>query len=232
MLATSLHPRVDASSRIRFVNAKIYTGDTDPPFLGEVLVVGNRIAAVKSGSVDESPSDGEEVVDCEGCVLMPGLVEGHAHITFNDSFDFKIPPEEHTLIAMHNARKLLDAGFTSAYSAASAKLRTEVVIRDEINAGRIPGPRLLAAGVNTATSFSPPGLGVTRRAPAGPEITPSGGLGAGTTVGLHESDTFGYVADGAAAVAAAARLCLAQGVDSIKLNISGEEAAPPSALMR
>lgn len=89
---------------------------------------------------------------------MPGLVDGHAHISFNDSFDFDIPPEEHTLIAMHGARKLLDAGlslifvgiivifpgFTSAFSAASAKIRLDVVIRNEINSGQIFGPRLKA----------------------------------------------------------------------------------------
>ena len=57
---------------------------------------------------------------------------------------------------MHNAKLLLDSGFTSVYSAASAKPRIEVVIRNEINAGRIPGPRLRAAS---------------------PEITSTGGLG-------------------------------------------------------
>ncbi len=46
------------------------------------------------------------------------------------------PPEEHVFVTMHNARKMLEAGFTSLYSAASSKPRTEVVVRNEINAGR------------------------------------------------------------------------------------------------
>ena len=66
------------------------------------------------------------------------------------------PPEEHTLIAARNARVLLDHGFTGAYSAASAKLRIDVVIRNAIEAGELPGPRLRACG---------------------PEITVTGGLG-------------------------------------------------------
>ena len=49
----------------------------------------------------------DQVLDLKGCTLMPGMVEGHAHISFPDSFDFSIPPEEHTLIAARGAKKLL-----------------------------------------------------------------------------------------------------------------------------
>ena len=100
------------------------------------------------------------MIDALGMTLMPGLVEGHAHLSFcgatknTDLGD--IPPEEHVIETLHNARKLLDAGFTSAYSAASAKLRLDVVVRNEVNSGRSPGPRIRAAS---------------------PEITVTGGLG-------------------------------------------------------
>ena len=43
-----------------------------------------------------------------------------------------LPPEEHTLLTARNAKALLDHGFTSAYSAASAKLRLDIVIRNAI----------------------------------------------------------------------------------------------------
>lgn len=66
--------------------------------------------------------------------------------------------EEHTLITARNAKKLLMAGFTSAFSAASAKIRLEVAVRNAINTGVIDGPRLLAAS---------------------PEFTATGGLGYG-----------------------------------------------------
>ena len=114
-----------------------------------------------------------------GMTLMPGLVEGHAHITFvngarpTDLGD--TPPEEHTLIAARNARVLLDHGFTGAYSAASAKLRIDVVIRNAIEAGELPGPRLRACG---------------------PEITVTGGLGDERRA--HQfRDSFAMFADGA-----------------------------------
>ena len=63
--------------------------------------------------------------------LMPGLVEGHVSPSFGNavaSTDLgDLPPEEHTLLTARNAKTLLDHGFTSAYSAASAKLRLDIV---------------------------------------------------------------------------------------------------------
>ena len=74
------------------------------------------------------PAQGHEPITFEAVrAALPGLVEGHAHLSFcgaqrnTDLGD--IPPEEHTIATLHNAKTLLDAGFTSAYSAASAKLR-------------------------------------------------------------------------------------------------------------
>src|SRR3546814_18197956 len=91
---------------------------------------------------------------------MPGHCEPHAHITYPDMLKLKelgeTPPEEHVFVTMHNAQKMLNAGFTSLYSAASSKLRTEIVVRNEINSGRIVGPRFRAAS---------------------PEIVATGGLG-------------------------------------------------------
>ena len=55
-----------------------------------------------------------------------------------------MPVEEHVLMTMHNAKLALDMGFTSVIGAASAKPRLDIVIRNEINAGKIPGPRMLA----------------------------------------------------------------------------------------
>ena len=78
---------------------------------------------------------------------MPGLIESHSHLTFLDTPDLEslgyMPPEEHTLRTAKNAKKMLDQGFTACNSAASAKARLDVVIRNAINAGDIPGPRTL-----------------------------------------------------------------------------------------
>lgn len=146
--------------------------------------------------------------------LMPGMIEGHAHITFinaappTDLGD--TPPEEHTLIAARNARLLLDHGFTGTYGAASAKLRIDVVIRNAINAGELPGPRMKACG---------------------PEITVTGGLGDERRA--HQfRDSFAMVADGPDEVLKLARLCIREGVDSIKLNISRDDYTRTGSLPR
>ena len=87
---------------------------------------------------------------------MPGMVEGHCHPSFTGvSMPFHlgmIPPEEHTLKTAANVKLLLESGFTSIYCAASAKPRLDVVVRNAINAGELPGPRMRAA----SPSWSPP----------------------------------------------------------------------------
>jgi len=189
-------------------NGNIWDGTGKAPYEGELLVSGRHIEAVAPGAGSLSSIVGGEDVqrlDARGMTVMPGLVEGHAHLTFcgatknTDLGD--IPPEEHVLATMHGARTLLEAGFTSAFSAASAKLRLDVVIRNEIEAGRIPGPRLRAAS---------------------PEITVTGGLGDDNRLHMDRG-SFGLVADGPDAIARAVRLCIREGVDNIKLNISGDD---------
>ncbi len=206
----------DAASRILFRNARVWDGTGAASFPADVLIENDRIRTV-ARSLGQLDPAGAEVVDAGGMTLMPGMVEGHAHITFinaprpTDLGD--TPPEEHTLIAARNARLLLDSGFTGAYSAASAKLRIDVVIRNAIDAGDLPGPRLRACG---------------------PEITVTGGLGDERKA--HQfRDSFAIVADGAVEVTKLARLCIREGVDSIKLNISGDDftsrGVPPRTVM-
>jgi imidazolonepropionase-like amidohydrolase len=188
-------------------HASVWDGTGQGAYRADVLVDGTRIARIDR-QAGRLPVGDAQVIDAQGLTLMPGLVEGHAHLSFcgatknTDLGD--IPPEEHVLATMHNARTLLDAGFTSAYSAASSKLRLDVVIRNEVNAGRIPGPRIRAAG---------------------PEITVTAGLGDENRLHMAR-DSFGIVADGPDAIARAVRLCIREGVDNVKLNISGDDFVP------
>jgi imidazolonepropionase-like amidohydrolase len=200
-------------ARMLFTNCRVWDGSGAPSYPADVLIDGERIRAVAT-TLGQIEAAGAEVIDAGGMTLMPGLVEGHAHITFingarpTDLGD--TPPEEHTLIAARNARLLLDHGFTSAYSAASAKLRIDVVIRNAIEAGDIPGPRLRACG---------------------PEITVTGGLGDDRKA--HQfRDSFAIFADGPVEVTRLARLCAREGVDSIKLNISGDDHTHRGSLPR
>ena len=124
---------------------------------------------------------------------MPGLVEGHCHLSFvgparNQDLG-EIPPEEHLLRTCRNATLILDHGFTSCYSAASAKLRIDVVVRQEIEDGYLAGPRYRAAG---------------------PEITVTGGLGDERKQHIH-AESFGMIADGVDEIRKAVRHLLPRG---------------------
>ena len=186
-----------------FTSVKIFDGTGSRPFAGEVLVRGNRIRKVAKGKT-RLPRDGASVIDGGGATLMPGMTEGHGHISYTDLGDLReirdLPPEDHMLKTMCNAQLLLDCGFTSIYSGGSAKPRLEVALRDAIEAGEVIGPRLKAA--------SQP-------------IISTGNLGDSRRTHLGEQPVF-YVADGADEVRRGCRLMIREGVDSIKLNVSGE----------
>ena len=192
---------------ILFTSVQVIDGSGAAPFAGEVLVEGNRIKAVaRDGKA--LPRDGATLVDGAGRTLMPGLVEAHAHISFCDTPDLEslgdIPPEEHTLKTMRYARKMLDQGFTALFSAAAAKARLDVVIRNAIDAGEIPGPRMRAAS---------------------PELTVTGGLG-DVRRGHIYRETFAICCDGADEFRRTAREMCREGVDTLKINPSGDEFVP------
>jgi imidazolonepropionase-like amidohydrolase len=185
-------------------NARILDGTGREPFAGAVRVEGNRITAVTPGTAP--PARGATVIDAAGATLMPGLVESHAHIGLADMTSYeltRLPPEEHMLITVRNAATMLDCGYTSAFSAAAPKPRLDVVLKREIEGGRVPGPRLLANG---------------------PEITVTGGLGDSNLLHLphHETPTFAWVADGPDAIRRVCRILAREGVDLLKLNLSGD----------
>ncbi len=134
-----------------FTNISIFDGSGSLPFTGEVLVQGDSIAQVSktSGTIKMS---GAQVVDGKGATLMPGMVEAHAHLTWPSNVErmlntMKLPLEEHMLVTAQNARITLDYGFTSAYSAGALGERMEPALRDMIDQGFIPGPRLRASAL-------------------------------------------------------------------------------------
>lgn len=192
---------------VLFSDVTVLDGSGAQPFRGNVLVQGNRIKSVMPAGAPVEVGDAE-VVDGGGATLMPGLTEAHAHPSFANISSLhalgEIPPEEHTLITARNAKLLLDCGFTSLNSAASGKPRLDVVIRNAINAGEIPGPRMLAAS---------------------PEMTTSGGLGDARLLHM-DRQTFSIVCDGPEEFRKTARIMCREGVDTLKINPSGDEFVP------
>ena len=197
---------------VLFTNVRILEGRVDaPPFLGSVLVEGNRIRRV-SRSAASVPGGAAAVIDGAGATLMPGMCEAHTHFSWNDAATLaaiqRMPLEEHVLWCAKVARRYLEAGFTSCVGAACAKPRLDVVIRNAINSGQIPGPRYLAASQ---------------------EITVPGGLGDETLPHLPFPEfSFGVNVNSADEMRKAVRMFLKYGVDSIKLNLSGDNFTPES----
>ena len=196
--------------RVVFKNVELLDGTGASPFAAQVLVEGNRIAAVVPEDVALA-AEGARVVDGHGGTLMPGLVESHAHLSFTDirvGTDLgNTPPEEHTLRTAAYARTLLEHGFTSCVSAASAKPRLDVAVRAAIDAGDIPGPRLLTAS---------------------PELTVTSGLGDARLSHIYQ-ESFAVVQDGPEGFRRYAREMCREGVDTLKINPSGRHAAAASA---
>ena len=196
-------------SKYLFTHVNVLDCSGDDPFEGEVLVEGNEIVEI-SKETGKLPRDGAEVLEGgDDVTLMPGLVESHSHLSINNVDDLtalgRIPPEEHTLLTMHNARLYLDHGITSCISAASAKPRLDVVIRNAIENGEIPGPRLLAAT---------------------PWLTVTGGLGDMRTLHMPNVESMALMVDGPEEYRRLTRELIREGVDIIKLVISGDSFVP------
>ena len=183
-------------------------GSGKPAFAADILIAGNRIAEVRP--LGASGSIAAFRLDIPGHTVIPGLVDGHAHLPFlhkaNIADTGDVPPEEHTLQTAQHARTVLEAGFTSCVSGGSAKPRIDVVVRNEINAGHLPGPRLLAAG---------------------PELTNTGNLGDERRMHIYR-ESIAMIVDGADEMAKTCRALIREGVDTIKLNISGNQTVPNS----
>src|SRR3954463_12805656 len=205
-------PEENGMESVLFTNVRVLEGPVGAsPYVGSVLVEGNRIKRVSrsAAAVSGGPAT---VIDGAGATLMPGMCEAHTHFSWNDAATLsaiqRMPLEEHVLWCAKGAKRYLEAGFTSCVGAACAKPRLDVVIRNAINSGQIPGPRYLAASQ---------------------EITVPGGLGDETLPHLPFPEfSFGVNVNSADEMRNAVRIFLKYGVDSIKLNLSGDNFTPDS----
>lgn len=182
---------------ILFTNVNVLTDARGSGVPADVLVENDVIRVVgKRGEGGDLRRSDTKVVDGRGGTLMSGLCDAHTHFSWNNG-DLNalgpMPVEEHTLHSMRSAKTYIDSGYTMCVGAASAKQRLDVVMRNAINAGEIPGPRYLAAGMEIATT--------------------SGDLVPGIT----------QYADGPEEMRKVVRRTIELGVDTIKLSMSGEE---------
>src|SRR5277367_5563205 len=119
-----------------------------------IIITGDRITAIApTASTPKQPGDTE--IDLTHYTVMPGLIDVHTHLTMATNFDpyyeLSMTPAKEAIIGVENAKVTLEAGFTTVRNVGANDF-TDVALRDEINAGHIPGPHMQVSG---------PALGIT-----------------------------------------------------------------------
>ncbi len=159
--------------------ARVYDGVASPPHEGWVVLVrGDRIEAVGPAAQVTAPPDAS-VVDLPGLTLLPGLIEAHAHLLLHPydeaSWDDQVLKEPLALRvarAVNHARATLLAGFTTVRDLGTEGAGyADVGLKQAIDQGIVPGPRLLVAtrAIVATGSYGPRGFDPGFRVPQGAE---------------------------------------------------------------
>jgi imidazolonepropionase-like amidohydrolase len=113
-----------------------------------IFVQGERIASVRSC---KSAPKAVNVIDWSAYTVLPGLIDLHTHLAdVGQGADIAEPiktgPGETALIGARNARQTLQAGFTTVRDVGTFRVFSDVILRNAINRGDVPGPRMFVAG--------------------------------------------------------------------------------------
>ena len=143
-------------ARIFFRGANLIDGIHQPESNATVVVDGERIVAVAANGDAPEPTANDTVFDLGGKSLMPGMIQCHYHVAYDNivnlnEIDMKHSPTYLTLLAAKNADLLLRSGFTGAVGAGAIH-NIDVALKQAINEGLILGPRLMACGRDVVTT--------------------------------------------------------------------------------
>jgi len=158
---------------------------------------------VSSGASAEAkiPSDAVRI-ELPNATVLPGFIDSHTHLTMDPKFGYEtlaLSTSRQALTGAKNARLTLLAGFTTVRNV-GAKEFSDVALRDAINAGDVPGPRMLVSG---------------------PPLSITGGHCDNNMLPFEYHATSDGVADGIAAVQHKVRENIKYGADLIKVCATG-----------
>ena len=113
-----------------------------------IIVKDGRIEAVSPVQSADIPK-GTEVIDLQGHTLLPGLIDMHVHLTSGGGYhgyeSLKLTDERRAILGVVHAKQTLMAGFTTVRNVGASSFG-DVALRDAIDDGDIPGPRMLVSG--------------------------------------------------------------------------------------
>jgi imidazolonepropionase-like amidohydrolase len=167
-----------------------------------ILIEGDRIKAVGT-AVEVAVPAGAKVIDLSNRTVLPGLIDCHTHLTMSPftgayrGLSISVPRE--ALMGARNARVTLEAGFTTVRNVGASGF-ADVALRDAINAGDVPGPRMLVSG---------------------PPLSITGGHADENLLAPEFHYSADGVADGVPAVMAKVREDIKYGADVIKFMATG-----------
>jgi imidazolonepropionase-like amidohydrolase len=137
-----------SSKRLIISNGTLINGTgAKPGRNGSIVVEGNRISEIATTVVQ--PRNGDDVIDAAGRCVMPGMIDGHVHLSSHQGalpgVRYPSSPEFATLWTARIVGQILRAGVTSV-SVPGGKWFVDVTVREAVAAGLVEGPRIFCAG--------------------------------------------------------------------------------------